>query len=212
VLTSLALATFEDGRRPEVDEVVREATFLFVAGQETTARLLGAQMRFLAEDPKLQQRLRTERDLIPNFVEETLRIESPTKAHFRMARHTTTLGGVEIPAGTTVMLAIRAINHDPERFDDPHELRADRANAPEHVAFIRGVHTCLGQALARAESRISLERILDRMTDIRISEAKHGPPDARRFDYDPTFLLRGLLALHLEFTAADDARDRASST
>jgi cytochrome P450 len=201
VLSSLALATFPDGSRPEVDEVVREAVFLFVAGQETTARLLGAQMRILGEDPALQARLRRERELIPNFVEEALRLESPTKAHFRMTRRPTTLGGVDLPAGTTVMVAIIAINHDPDRFDDPHRFVPDRPNAGEHIAFIRGIHTCLGQALARAEARISLERILDRMGDIRISEQHHGPPGAHRYDYDETFLLQGLLALHLEFVS-----------
>ena len=201
ILSSLALATFGDGTRPEVRDLVRESVFLFVAGQETTARLLGAQMLFLAEDLELQARLRDDRGLIPNFVEESLRLESPSKVHFRLSRHSTTLGGVDLPAGTTVMLAITAINHDPKRFDHPNVLDLDRTNSQEHITFIRGVHACIGQTLARTEARISIERILDRMDSIRISEAHHGPAGARRYEYDPTFLLRGLLNLHVEYTA-----------
>ena len=200
VLTKLALAKFDDGSMPEMIAVVREATFLFVAGQETTARLLASALQYLGERPELQQQLRDRRDLIPNFVEEMLRAESPVKSHFRMARRDTTVGGVDVPAGTTVMLLIGAVNRDPCRFAHANDFDIERANAQEHIAFARGVHACLGQALARAESRIGLERIFDRMGDIRISEAEHGPPGDRRYEYDPTFLFRGLRSLHLEFT------------
>jgi cytochrome P450 len=200
VLTHLALAKFTDGSTPELMEVVREGSFLFVAGGETTTRLLGSALLYLAENPEYQQTLRDDRELIPNFFEEMLRVSGPVKVHFRMTRRTTRLAGVEIPAGRAVMLAIMAINHDPRRFEQPHEIRPDRANAQDHVSFSRGTHSCLGQNLARAESRISLERILDRMTDIKISDAEHGPVGARHYVYDPTFTFRGLKALHLEFT------------
>lgn len=200
VLSHLAAAKFDDGSTPEAIEIAREATFLFVAGQETTARLLGGALQYLGERPELQQQLRDQRDLIPSFVEEMLRCEAPVKSHFRMARRDTTVGGVDIPAGTTVMLLIGAVNRDPCRFAQPNEFVVDRPNAQEHVAFSRGTHSCLGQSLARAESRIGLERIFDRMGDIRISEAEHGPPSDRHYEYDPTFLFRGLRSLHLEFT------------
>ena len=88
MLTHLALATYPDGTTPEVINVVRTATFLFAAGQETTARLLAAALKHLAEHPELQDELRANRDLIPNFLEEVLRIESPVKADFRLARAT----------------------------------------------------------------------------------------------------------------------------
>ncbi len=200
VLTQLAEARFDDGSVPEVIEIAREATFLFVAGQETTARLLGAALQYLGERPELQHQLRERRDLIPNFVEEMLRSESPVKCHFRMARRDTSVGGMDVPAGTTVMLLIGAVNRDPCRFAQPNEFALERPNAQEHIAFSRGTHACLGQSLARAESRIGLERVLDRMGDIRISEREHGPPGARRYDYDQTFLFRGLRSLHLDFT------------
>lgn len=199
VLTAIATATFADGSIPDVATLAREAAFIFVAGQETTVRLLTFALRHLAEHPDTQERLRRRRDLVPNFVEEVLRLESPIKVHFRLARRTTTLGGVTIPAGTSVALLNGAANRDPRRFPSPHEAQIERDNAREQVAFSRGVHTCLGQSLARAEGRVTLERVLDRMGDIRIAEDAHGPAGDRRWTYLPTWLFRGLTELHLEF-------------
>ena len=207
VLTGLATATFPDGSTPDAADVARVASNLFAAGQETTVRLLGTAFQLIAERPELQQLLRDERERIPNFVEETLRIESPVKGDFRLSRVPTTVGGVVLPAGTTVMVLNGAANRDPSRFEDPDAFVVDRANARQHLAFGRGVHTCPGAPLARAEARVSIERLLDRMEDIRISESAHGPADARRYQYVPTYILRGLTKLHLEFTPVDaDAR------
>ncbi|HEV3351545.1 MAG TPA: cytochrome P450 [Acidimicrobiales bacterium] len=202
VITHLAQATYPDGATPDVSAVVRIATFLFAAGQETTARLLAAAMKYLAEEPSLQDELRDHRDRIPNFIEEALRIESPVKADFRLARRAATVGEVGVDAGTPVMLLNGAANRDPRRFECPAEFRADRPNAIEHIAFGRGAHSCPGGPLARAEGRISVERILDRTRNIRLSEEHHGPPGDRRFTYEPTWVLRGLTALHIEFEPA----------
>jgi cytochrome P450 len=120
-----------------------------------------------------------------------------------MARRTTTVAGVDIPAGTPVMLLNGAANRDPERFECPAEFRVDRQNAAAHMAFGRGAHSCPGGPLARVEARVSLERILDRMGDIRLSEEHHGPPGDRRLSYEPTWVLRGLTELHLEYTPLD---------
>ncbi len=200
VLTGLATATFPDGSLPEVLDVVRVAANLFAAGQETTVRLLAAALQLLGERPDLQRLLREDRARLPNFVEETLRFESPVKGDFRLARVPVTVGGVDIPAGTTVMVLTGAANRDPLRFEDADEFIVDRANARQHIAFGHGAHTCPGAPLARAEGRVSIARLLDRMSDIRISEAEHGPADARRYEYAPTYILRGLKRLHLEFT------------
>jgi cytochrome P450 len=206
VLTRLALGTYPDGTTPEVTAVVRTATFLFAAGQETTARLLAVGLKYLAEYPELQDELRAHSERIPGFIEEALRIESPVKADFRLARHSTTVGGIEIAAGTPVMLLNGAANRDPRHFECPAEFRLDRPNAKAHIAFGRGVHSCPGGPLARVEGRVSIERILDRMRDIRLSDEHHGPPSARHFEYEPTWVLRGLHALHIEFTPAERAR------
>jgi cytochrome P450 len=200
VLTELAEAKYPDGSTPEVIDVVRLATFLFAAGQETTTKLLSAALRVIAENKDIQTSLRDNRDLIPSFLEETLRLESPVKSHFRMARTSTAIGDIKIPAGSTVMLLPGASNRDARKFECPNEFRIDRPNVREHVAFGWGNHSCPGAPLARAEGRVSLNRILDRMADIRISEAAHGSPDARRYTYEPTWQLCGLAELHLEFT------------
>jgi cytochrome P450 len=202
ILTGLATATFPDGTTPEVIDVVRVAANLFAAGQETTVRLLGSALQLIAEDPELQQLLRRDRHRIPNFVEETLRMESPIKGDFRLTRVPSTVGGVDLPAGTTVMLVNAAANRDPRRFDDPRTFDIDRENARHHLAFGRGIHTCPGAPLARTEARVSIERLLDRTREIHISEDHHGPAGARRYHYVPTFILRGLTRLHLELTPA----------
>ena len=203
VLTSLATALYPDGSTPPVIEVVRSATFLFAAGQETTAKLLSAALQVLGDRPDIQQRLRDDRSLIPGFIEESLRMDSPVKSDSRLARRATTIGGVDIPAGTVVMVLPGAANRDPRRFENPHEFQVDRKNVREHMAFARGVHSCPGGPLARVEGRVSIERILDRMPHIEIDEAAHGPAGGRRYDYEPTYILRGLRELHLSFTTAD---------
>src|SRR6516225_9214259 len=198
VLTGLATATFPDGSTPEVKDAALIAANLFAGGQETTVRLLSFTMRMLGERQDLQKLVRDDRDRIPNFIEETLRLESPLRTQFRMARVRTSLAGVDIPAGGTVMLVPGACNRDPRVFDNPHEFDIDRANARQHIAFGHGIHTCVGAPLARAEGRVTVNRFLDRTEDISISEEHHGPPGNRRYDYLPTFFLRGLERLYLE--------------
>jgi cytochrome P450 len=202
VLSGMATATYPDGTTPELLEVVKPATFLFAAGQETVTKLLSAAVQTLGDRPEYQQILRENPARIPTFIEEALRMHAPTKVDFRLVRKTTTLGGVHLPAGTIVMLCIGAANRDPRKFENPHEFRPDRKNVREHIAFGRGIHTCAGAPLARVEGQITVRRMLDRMRDITMSEAHHGPADNRHYAYDPTFLLRGLSELHIEFNPA----------
>ena len=201
VLTQLACNTFADGGLPEPMESVNAATILFAGGQGTSARFLGNMLHFVAEHPEIQQRLREDRSLIPNFVEEMLRFNSPTKLNQRLARKTSELGGVEVPAGSALALLLPAANRDPRRFESPNEFRVDRSNAREHVAFGRGIHSCPGAPLVRADARATLERLLDRLGDIRLSPSKHGPPENRQLPYTHSYLLRGFDELHLEFDA-----------
>jgi cytochrome P450 len=202
VLSGLATATFPDGTTPAIKDAALIAANLFVGGQETTVRLLGFALRMLAERQDLQKLMRDDRELVPNFIEETLRMESPLRSQFRMTRVRTTLGGVDIPAGGTVMLLPGACNRDPRTFDRPYEFDINRTNARQHIAFGHGIHTCAGAPLARTEGRVTLERFLERTAGIAISESEHGPADARSYDYLPTFFLRGLKQLHLDFTPA----------
>ncbi len=200
VLTGMATATFPDGTVPEPLEVARIASNLFAAGQETTVRLLGTALQIIGDDPELQRALRDDRALIPRFLEETLRTQGPVKGVFRLVRKSTTLGGVDLPAGSRVLVLHGAANRDPRQFENPMEFHTDRANVRRHVAFGHGVHTCPGAPLARSEVRISIERLFDRTADVTISEEHHGPAGARRYQYMPTFMFRGLMQLHLEFT------------
>jgi len=204
VLTGLASAAFPDGSTPDVADVARVATNVFSAGQETTVRLLGTALKVLGERPDIQQLLREDRSRIPNFIEEALRIESPVKGDFRLSRVPTTVGRTDLAAGTTLMVCNGAANRDPRRFEDPDTFDPARKNARQHLAFGRGIHTCPGAPLARAETRVGIERLLDRTTDIKISESKHGAAGNRRYRYVPTYILRGLTELHLEFTPAQD--------
>ena len=199
ILSGLAAATFPDGSVPEPLDVARVASNLFAAGQETTVRLLSYVFQLIGERPEFQQRLRGDRALIPNFVEECLRMEGPVKGDFRLAKKPTQVAGVHIPAGSFLYIANSAANRDSRQFENPGEFQVERANARLHVAFGRGRHACPGAPLARAEAVVSLNRMFDRTRDIRISEKVHGPPGARRYCYLPTFILRGLTHLNLEF-------------
>jgi cytochrome P450 len=201
-MSELANARFTDGRAPDVEVLAHLASFLFGAGQDTSARLIASAVRILAEDPALQARLRAERHKIPDFLEETLRIEAPVKVNFRLAQTQTRIGEVEVPAGAIVMNSLAAANRDPAHFPDPDAFDIDRPGLREQLAFSRGAHACPGAPLARLEARVAIERLLDRTAEIRICEAEHGPADDRRYAYEPTYMLRSLSQLHIDFTPA----------
>jgi cytochrome P450 len=199
ILAELALARYPDGSTPSAVDLTALAGFLFGAGQDTTNRLLANSFRVIATRPDIQQELRANPKRIADFMEEILRFDGSVKSGGRMCQKTVTLGGVEIKAGTTILLSHMAANRDPRRFANPGEFNMDRPRAKEHLAFGRGAHTCIGAPLARKEVSVSIERLLARMGHVRLSEAHHGPEGARHFDYEPTYILRAMKSLHLEF-------------
>lgn len=199
ILTQLALAKFPDGSRPSLVDITGLGAFLFGAGQDTTNRLLSNGFRIIAERPDIQEELRANPSRIPAFLEELLRFEGSVKSGGRLCVKTTSVAGVEIKAGTTILLSHMAANRDPRRFPDPHVFDMNRPRAKEHLAFGRGAHTCIGAPLARKEVAISIERLLARMGNIRLSSGHHGAEGHRRFQYEPTYILRALKSLHLEF-------------
>jgi cytochrome P450 len=192
VMSRLASVRFPDGELPEVMDVVRLASIIFAAGQETTARLLAAGMRFLCEQPAVAEELRSDPAAIPNFVEECLRLESPIKGSFRLALRDTTLAGVHIPAGSVTMAVIGAANRDPRVFEHPDAFDARRSSDRRNVAFGHGEHFCIGASLARTEVRISFERLLARLDDLRLV-------DPGALSYVESFILRGLNDLPVRF-------------
>jgi len=195
IVTAIATATFPDGSLPEVEDLVALAYMLTAAGQETTAKFLCSAMCHLIHDPHLMKRLRGDRSLVPNFVEEGLRMLSPVKGSFRIARRTVQLGGTRVSAGSILMISNSAANRDPACFAAPQDFDPDREDLRWHLAFGHGAHYCIGASLARSESRTGLEALFDRLDDIRLA------PGAD-LQYVSSLNLRGLRSLPLEFTAA----------
>lgn len=149
-------------------------TILLSAGGESTTSLLGNAVRMLAEDPELQDQLRRNLDQVPLFVEEALRLESPFRYMMRTVPADTALGGVDIPAGATVLLLWAAGNRDEQEFEHPDDVDLSRRVPRRHVAFGRGIHHCVGAPLARIEARNVLSVLLDRTSSISL-DPEHRP-------------------------------------
>ena len=198
VMTEMAMATYPDGSTPDAMEVVKSAMFLFAAGQDTSAKLIGNALRRLAEDQPMQQMLREDPSKIGPFLEEVLRIEGSTKATFRIAARKTKIGDVEVPAGQRLVISLSAANRDPRRWENPTDFVLGRPRIKEHLAFGRGAHTCAGAQLARAEVAVLLECLLAATRAITLDEGHHGPAEARRIAYEPSYIIRGLADLHLK--------------
>ncbi len=143
---------------------------LFSAAGESTASLLGSAAWILTDRPAIQRQLRENPELLSAFIEETLRFEPPFRGHYRHVWRDTTLAGVEVPADSHLLLMWGAANRDPAHFDAPNEFRLDRAAAKGHLAFGRGVHFCVGAALARLEAHIVLRTLLERTTWIEATD------------------------------------------
>jgi cytochrome P450 len=135
---------------------------LLSAGGESTTSLLGNAVRYLAEHQDMQDQLRAEPELLQIFIEEMLRLESPFRFLLRSAPATTSLGGVEIPAGSSVLLFWAAANRDGAAFPQPDQVDLERPVPRRHVAFGRGIHHCVGAPLARLEARIVLGLLLQK--------------------------------------------------
>lgn len=191
IISLIAQAELDD-RALTTEERLALVQQILVAGNETTRNHLAKCALLLAQHPKLQQRVRSEPTLTGNFVEETLRLESPVQGLFRRVTQETRLGDTVLPEGAKVMLVFGAANRDPEAFPQPGELDVERKNARRHVAFSHGIHSCIGAMLARSELRVSVTRLLERLNNIALQ--KDFEPE-----HAPSVILRGLTALHLTF-------------
>lgn len=200
ILSELAHATYPNGQKPDIMTIAMLAVFMFGAGQDTSAKLLGNAMTYIVDQPGLQEQLRADPSLIPQLLEEVLRLQGSTKQTSRVARRDTRIGNYDVPAGTRVLLALAAANRDPRRWEDPNEFRLGRPKIVEHLAFGRGKHVCAGAPLARVEVRIMLEKLLAATSNIELDETIHGPRGRRNYNYEPSFIIRGLETLHLKLT------------
>jgi cytochrome P450 len=147
---------------------------LLGAGIESTASLIGSSARLLAERPELQAELRRDPGLVPSFVEEAVRLESPFRFHYRVVVRDTGLGGAALRAGQRLMLLWSSANRDASIFERPDEIDLARRFPRHHLAFGRGIHFCVGAPLARLETRVVLEELLARTARIELDPAR--PP------------------------------------
>ena len=192
LLTDLVKAELEGEHPLSKSELLNIIAQLLVAGNETTANALCSGMRLLLEEPVLRSRVTANPALIPNLIEEVLRLESPVQGFPRMATADTELGGVKIPKGSRVILMYGAGNRDEREFASPGEVDLERPNLRSHLAFSHGPHHCMGAALARAELRLSFELLLGRLPNLRLA-------DGFVPEHKPSLMVRGLKELHLAF-------------
>ncbi|WP_280384044.1 cytochrome P450 [Nocardia wallacei] len=155
----------------EAGELSHEAAVLNLvqlvgAGGESTAGLLASAARLLATDPQLAEMLREQPHRIAAFLDEALRLESPFRGHHRHVTTDTELGGVALPAGSHLLLLWGAANRDPAVFTDPDVVDLDRNAARWQLAFGKGIHFCVGSALAKLEATVAITTLLQRSTSI----------------------------------------------
>jgi cytochrome P450 family 144 len=143
---------------------------LFSAGGESTASLIGSAAWILATFSDIQQQVRDQPQLLGAFLEEVLRYEPPFRGHYRHVVSNTTLCGVDLPAGSRLLLLWGAANRDPTHFDTPGQFRLDRPAGKGHITFGKGAHFCVGAALARLEAQIVLGHLLRSTSKIEASE------------------------------------------
>ena len=164
-----------DGERLSDEEIFSFVLLLLPAGVETTFRATGNLLLTLLSKPDQLEAVRADRDLIPQAVEESLRFETPLLNITRLAVADTDIGGVSVPAGSTVMLMLAAANRDDARYPDPDQYEVRRSEAKPHISFGQGPHMCLGMHLARIEMRVALGRLLDRLPHLRLDPAGDDP-------------------------------------
>jgi hypothetical protein len=151
----------EGGERLTAKELLHNCIFLLNAGHETTTNLIGNALVALSENPVQKKRLIDNPGLIKTAVEEFLRFESSNQLGNRITTEALEIGGIALPANTSVTLCIGAANRDPRQFENPEALDIGRM-PNRHLAFGTGAHQCAGMALARLEGAIAISRFLAR--------------------------------------------------
>jgi cytochrome P450 len=187
LISELAVAEL-DGERLSDEEIFSFLRLLLPAGVETTYRATGNLLFSLLSDPQQLEAVRANRDLVPQAIEEALRVETPLLNITRLATKDAEISGVTIPAGSTVMLMLAAANRDETRYADPDRFDLDREAPRPHLSFGHGPHACLGTHLARMEMRVALGLLLDRLPNLRLDPDGDDPHIRGQVFRSPTSL------------------------
>ena len=179
-------------------EIVNMVDHLYIGGNETTTFALTSGLWLLIQHPELQARLRAEPNRIRAFVDEILRLESPTQGMDRHAAVDTEIAGVPIPAGSHIHIRYAAANRDGDQFENPTELDVERPNGHRHLAFSLGETHCPGAGLSRLEQTIATEALLTRLDDLAFAPGKNS------FQHHVNFTLRAFTELHITFGRRHD--------
>jgi cytochrome P450 len=174
-LISKLVTTDIDGERLDDEHIYGFLRLLLPAGAETTYRLLGSLLFALLSNPDQLEELRADRELLPNAIEEALRWEAPVQVISRMPRHDVVVADFPIAAGEPMTLYLGSANRDETVFEDPDRYDLHRANAHDHLAFAEGPHRCMGEHLARAETTVAMNTLLDRLQDLRLDPGDRDP-------------------------------------
>jgi cytochrome P450 len=193
IISDLANATLDEGRLLTLSEALSILQQLLVAGNETTTNALAGGLGYILETPDLADELGADPSLIPNAIEEILRLEAPTKHMWRITTRETELGGVTLPEGAILLLSYDAANRDEAKFGDGDAFDPCRQNAGAHLSFGMGTHFCVGALLARKEMAIAYERLFSRLADLRLTPGRN---DLRHIT---SILHRGLTGLHITY-------------
>lgn len=163
-----------DGKHLSLEEIIQIVEQMLPAGSDTTVGALASALHRIATTPGLEDELRKDPSLIPNFVEEVLRMASPVQGLWRRATCDTEIGGTKIKKDSIIVLRFGAGNRDPDVFAEPNDFDIRRRNARTHLAFGVGPHFCVGNLLARSELRITIDRLLQRMKNLRLARGDEG--------------------------------------
>jgi len=193
IISHLASARLDGGRLLEDAEIISMLDHLYIGGNETTTFSLTSGMWLMLREPQIYDRLRAEPNKIRVFVEEVLRLESPTQGLYRTVTRDTEIRGCPVPKGATLHLRFAAANRDETVFKDAERLNLDRTNAIRHMAFSQGEHHCPGAGLSRLEQNIAFPALIQRLPNLRLTPGKN------TFEHIPGFVLRALGSLSLSF-------------
>jgi cytochrome P450 len=193
IISELAQARIDDDRLLTIEELLSIIQQLLVAGNETSRATIAGGVVDLIQNPAQFKQLQADPTLIPNAVEEILRLQTPSCGLWRLVTEDTELAGVAIPKGAMLMVRFASANRDEQVFNEPEQMDVCRHNASDNLAFGQGIHFCLGAQLARKELQVAFEYLLKRTDNWVLT------PGRNSLRHWPNMILRGLEECHIGF-------------